>query len=74
MSTAFRPGSAPRPSAGKVKVRHVEDQPCEGGGLHVLTNRGSMHGVVTFCVGCYVGWDLLDAEVNGSLATRRGVL
>lgn len=42
------------------RVRHVEEMPCESGGLHVLTNvRGE-----TLCSGCLESWAALDGVVN----------
>lgn len=53
----------------KVRVRHVEDQACPSGGLHVLTNGGGR----TFCRGCDGDWFAIDEALNGRLGTRGGL-
>lgn len=64
----LKPGRASQP----VRVRHVEDQPCETGeGNHVLTNktikfRGEEH-LHTYCIHCKVSWGDLDEQLNGSV-------
>jgi hypothetical protein len=48
-------------STKRTTVRDVETLPCQGGGLHRLTNAGE----VTFCSGCGRGWGELDAAERG---------
>jgi hypothetical protein len=52
--------STGRKTSAAAKVREVESLPCDGGGLHVLTNDGG----VTLCRGCGVDWATLDAAVR----------
>lgn len=67
---AFQPGSKPRPSATKVKVREVEDQPCDRRPYrepHSLIHFGA----TIRCDYCGETWVDLDHALNGALATRR---
>jgi len=55
---------ATRDTRPKPKVRHVEDEECEGLplGPHELTNRGR----VTLCRWCEREWWLIDQELRGT--------
>lgn len=51
-------------------VASVETLPCPSGGLHVLTNHTERDRLVTYCVGCGVTWQALDAEVRANVPAK----